>query len=243
MDTIGPGEKAPLFHTTRWTLVLEAGDPSRPDVTEALERLCQVYWFPLYAYARKAGHREEEAKDLTQGFFEKLLEKNYLGIADRRRGRFRWFLLTAFKGFLANEWDRSQTAKRGGGKRPISWDQVSAEERYHLEPSHDQSPDLVFDKRWALTLIDRARRSLREQYEASGKADRFARLEPNLLGNGEPYAGLAEELGTTEAALKQEVHRLRVKLRGLLRAEVAHTVVGEEDVDGEIAYLMEVLAK
>ncbi|MGK0186873.1 MAG: DNA-directed RNA polymerase specialized sigma24 family protein [Verrucomicrobiales bacterium] len=235
-------DKPRLFSTTHWTLVIEAGNPDSAEVSNALEQLCSTYWFPLYAYARKAGHRDEEAKDLTQGFFEKLLEKNYLGIAARRRGRFRWFLLTAFKGFLANEWDRSQAQKRGGGKTLISWDQVSAEERYHLEPSHNQTPDLVYAKRWALTLLDAARKKLRTDYENQGKAEKFAGLEPHLLGGGERYADLATTLGTTEGALKQEIRRMRERFRTLLRTEVGNTVVTKDEIDSEIAYLMEILA-
>ncbi len=235
--------KPELFATTHWTVVLEAGDPDNAEVTRALESLCQSYWLPLYAYARKSGRKEEEAKDLTQGFFEKLLEKNYLGIADRRRGRFRWFLLTAFKGFLANEWDRQTALKRGGKNQPISWDQVSPEERYHLEPTHDQTPDLAYEKRWALTLIGNARQKLGNEFRDAAKEERFKLLEPHLLGGGERYADIAAKLGTTEGALKQEVRRMRLRFREILRAEVGQTVASPDEVDDEIAYLMDVLAK
>ena len=234
-----------LFATTHWTLVLEAGDARSERSNQALEELCGAYWFPLYAYARRLGQDEETAKDSTQGFFAKLLEKNYLGIADRRRGRFRWFMLTAFKGFMANEWDRQKAVKRGGGATLVSLDQISAEERYHLEPAHHESPDRVYEKRWALTLIGAARERLRDEFESAGKLERFAALEPHLTGDGRigAYAELAADFGTTPDAIKQSVHRMKQRYRELVREEVAKTVAWPDEVDDEIVYLMDVLGK
>ena len=178
-------------------------------------------------------------------FFAKLLEKNYLEIAERKRGRFRWFLLTAFKGYLANEWDRESALKRGGKCRPISLDQISAEQRYHLEPSHRVSPDLVYEKKWALELILAARERLRNAFEAEGKSEKFALLEARLPGgnSSQSYAEIAKQLNSTEAAVKQSAHRLKTRYREMVREEVAKTVSDPNAVDEEIAYLMDVLSK
>ncbi len=226
-------------------MVLDAGGEDSAAVLRALEQLCQAYWFPLYGYARSIGHDEAASKDLTQGFFAKLIEKNYLGIADRERGRFRWFLLTAFKRFLSNQREREQALKRGGGREPVSINQALAEEKYHLEPGHDDTPDRVYEKRWSLTLVDTARARLKEEYIAAGKTDKFAALESHLTGDvdSKPYAQLAERFGTSEGAIKQEMLRLKERYRDLVRDEVRKTVALPTDVDDEIAYLMEVLGR
>jgi DNA-directed RNA polymerase specialized sigma24 family protein len=178
----------PLFLTTHWTVVLNAARPDSAEAQEALAKLCRDYWFPLYAYARKQGCDLHSAQDLTQEFFGRLIEKNYLGVADRRRGRFRWFLLTAFKCFLANEWDRSQAQKRGGGKSILSFDGMTAEERYRNEPQDDASPDLVYDRRWAADLLERARSRLRDEYVSAGRLDRLNHLEAETGGFSNPPA-------------------------------------------------------
>lgn len=238
-------ERESLFHTTHWTMVLEAAGGASAGAEAALEELCRIYWYPLYAYARKLGHSKEEAEDSTQGFFAKLLEKNYLAVVSRDRGRFRGFLLTSFKRFLHNEWDRESAVKRGGGKRPISFDEMDAAERFRAEPRDLASPDLLFEKRWALTLIREARLRLREEYERAGKQDRFAFLEGHLPGqlDGKPYAVIADALSVSEGAVKVEVHRMKKSYRDLLRSEVAKTVARPEEIDDEIAYLMEVLGR
>jgi RNA polymerase sigma-70 factor (ECF subfamily) len=238
-------QRDPIFATTRWTMVLHAGRLDSPETAQALAELCRVYWYPLYAYVRRQGFDVPTAQDLTQEFFAKLIEKNYLGLADRQRGRFRWFLLTAFKCFLANEWDRATARKRGGGTRPLSLDELSAEERYRVEPADSASADHLYDRRWALDLLDRARARLREHYQSGDKARRFELLECFLPGE-EPtatQAQIAQQLGLNENAVKQEVHRMKKHFGQLLRAEVAQTVAHPEDVDQELRYLIDVVCR
>jgi len=235
----------PVFATTHWSAVVQAGRPASPEAAEALEELCRTYWYPLYAYVRRLGFDVPSAQDLTQEFFARLLEKNYLSAADRRRGKFRWFLLTAFKCFLANEWDRARALKRGGGKQPLSFDAMTAEERYRLEPADRLTADQIFDRRWALELLDRARRLLREEYAAADKAPRFACLEQYLPGEqpSSTQADLAQTLGTTENALKQEVHRMKRRFGELLRKEVARTVAHSDEVAEELRYLIDAICR
>jgi RNA polymerase sigma-70 factor (ECF subfamily) len=238
-------QRDPIFATTRWTMVLQAGRLDSPETAEALANLCRIYWYPLYAYVRRQGFDPPTAEDLTQEFFAKLLEKNYLGLADRQRGRFRWFLLTAFKCFLANEWDRASAQKRGGGAKPISLDGMTAEERYQVEPADLASADHLFDRRWALDLLERARVRLREHYQASEKGRRFELLESYLPGE-QPIATQAEigcQLGLNENAVKQEVHRMKKLFAELLRGEVAQTVAQPEDVDEELRYLIDIVCR
>jgi RNA polymerase sigma-70 factor (ECF subfamily) len=184
------------------------------------------------------------AQDLTQEFFGKLLEKNYLGIADRRRGKFRWFLLAAFKGFLANEWDRTRAQKRGSGQQPIALDALTAEQRYRLEPADEMTADRIYDRRWALTLLETVRARLKEDCADGGKARHFELLECYLPGE-EPartYAEAGQELGLSEGAVKVEVHRMKKRYGELLRQEVAKTVAHAGEVEEEIRYLIDVLA-
>lgn len=235
----------PVFSTTHWSAVIQAGSSNSPEAREALAELCQTYWYPLYGYARNHGLDVPAAEDLTQEFFGKLLEKNYLGVADRRRGRFRWFLLTAFKCFLANEWDRSQAKKRGGGQEIISFDGISAQERYRLEPESSASPDHLYDVRWAEELLERTRASLQRDYGDGEKARRFSHLVQYLPGE-EPvmsHAELGAALGVSEAAAKQEVYRLRRRFGELLREAVAQTVAHPEEVDDEIRYLIDIVCR
>jgi RNA polymerase sigma-70 factor (ECF subfamily) len=238
-------KRDPIFATTRWTMVLHAGRLDAPETSEALAELCRVYWYPLYAYVRRQGFDVPTAQDLTQEFFARLVEKNYLGLADRQRGRFRWFLLTAFKCFLANEWDRACAQKRGGGARPLSLDEMTAEERYRVEPADPMSADQLYDRRWALDLLARARARLRERYQGDDKHRRFELLESYLPGE-EPASTQAEigrQLGLNENAVKQEVHRMKKLFGELLRSEIAQTVVHPEDVDEELHYLIDVVCR
>ena len=233
----------PVFATTHWSAVVQAGRPASPEAAEALEQLCLTYWYPLYAYVRRLGFDVPSAQDLTQEFFARLVEKNYVSAADRRRGKFRWFLLTAFKCFLANEWDRARTLKRGGGRQPLSYDAMTAEERYRHEPVDTLTADQIFDRRWALELLDRARQLLRDEFVAAGKESRFVCLEQYLPGgqSGSTQAELAQTLGINENALKQEVHRMKRRFGELLRAEVAHTVAHPDEVAEELRYLIDVI--
>jgi DNA-directed RNA polymerase specialized sigma24 family protein len=236
--------REPVFATTHWSAVLTAGRCS-PEADRALAELCRVYWYPLYAYARRQGFDFHTAQDLTQEFFGKLLEKNYLGVADRRRGKFRWFLLTAFKCFLAKEWDRARAQKRGGGKPHISLDQLTAEQRYSLEPADTLSADQIYDRRWALDLLERVRARLKREYERAGKGARFQRLDQHLPG-GEPapsHLETARGLGLTEAAARQEAHRLKKRFGTILREEIAQTVAHPDEVDEEIRYLIDVVCR
>src|SRR5688572_28405035 len=235
----------PVFVSTHWSVVLRAGQPDSPEAHAALAELCRNYWFPLYAYARRQGCDLHHAQDLTQEFFSRLLEKNYLGVADRRRGRFRWFLLTAFKCFLANEWDRSQAQKRGGGKQVVSFDAMTAEERYRHEPADNASADQLYDRRWAADLLDAARTRLRGEYAKADRDGRFRYLEAYLPGR-QPTLSQAEvgaALGLTEGTVKQEVFRVRRRFGELLREAVAETVAHPDEVDDEISYLIDVVCR
>jgi RNA polymerase sigma-70 factor (ECF subfamily) len=235
----------PVFATTHWSAVLQAGRPDSPEAARALAELCRVYWYPLYAYVRRQGFDVPTAQDLTQDFFAKMLEKNYVGIADRKRGKFRWFLLTAFKCFLANEWDRARAQKRGGGAKPLSLDELTAEERYRHEPADALTADQLYDRRWALDLLDRARLRLRDEFAAAGKAERLPHLEPFLSGGSAAidYAQSALQLGLSEAAVRQEAHRFKKRFGELLREEVAQTVAQPDEVADELRYLIDVVCR
>ncbi len=232
-----------VFATTHWSVVLAAGRSDSPQARESLEKLCQTYWYPLYAYVRRRGHAEADAKDLTQGFFAWLLERDWLERADQQRGRFRSFLLTSFNGFLANEWNRARAQKRGGG-RTLSLPFDAADPHCRWEPADNVTPEQVYERRWAVTLLDEVMGRLREDYARQDKAELFAQLKPCLLGQraAQPYAALASTLGMTEGSVKVAVHRLRQRYRQLLRAEIANTVAQPEDVEEEMRHLFAVLA-
>jgi RNA polymerase sigma-70 factor (ECF subfamily) len=231
------------FTTTHWSAVLAAGDAGSPQANAALEALCRAYWYPLYAYVRRKGHSPADAQDLTQSFFARLLTRNYLSAADRNRGRFRSFLLGSLEHFLAREWTRAHAQKRGGGQPAFSLDAVDAEERYRLEPVDELSPDRLFDRRWAMTLIAQAMDRLRAECAANSKADLFDRLAGLLSGEkGEArHSELSAALGLTEGALKVSVHRLRRRFGELVRDEIAQTVGTAEDVGDEVSFLRAVL--
>ncbi|MGD0259532.1 MAG: sigma-70 family RNA polymerase sigma factor [Verrucomicrobiota bacterium] len=232
------------FTTTHWSLVLNARDPASPLATEALEKLCRTYWYPLYVYARRQGEDEEAAKDLTQGFFARLLEKNYLAQAQRERGRFRSFLLASLKHFLADERDKIRAQKRGGGQPIISLDDTTCEDRYRLEPAEAMDAEKLFERRWALTLLEQARARVREEHIKAGKAELYDRLKPFESGdeNASSYAQVAAELGLTESAVKSAVFRMRQHYRELVREEVAHTVESPAEIDEEIRHLIRVIS-
>ena len=237
-------EASPVFVTTHWSVVLTAGRNDTTRAHDALARLCQTYWHPLYAYVRRVGNSPHDAQDLTQEFFARLLEKNYLAAADESRGRFRSFLLAALKHFLANEWDKARAQKRGGGQIPISIDVGAAETSCHFEPADTTTADKIYERRWALTLLDHVLRRLREEYVRDGKQKLFEQLKPTLTeaSRSVAYAEIARRLDTTEGAVKVAVHRLRQRYREILRAEIAETVAGPDEVEDELRNLFAALA-
>ena len=233
------------FTTTHWSLVLAAAGTADTHGREALAKLCQVYWYPLYAFVRRHGHGPHDAQDLTQEFFMRLLEKDYLGDVDRSKGKFRSFLLAALKHFLSKEWARAKTLKRGGGHTLVPLDTLSAEDRYRREPEDNATPERLFERRWALTLLDRVLTRLSEEYDTTGRRAMFEQLQGCLTGDSSllPYAELAARLGMTEGAVKVAVHRLRQRYRGVLRDEIAQTVVDPAEIDDEIRQLFSALGK
>ena len=210
-----------------------------PESREALEELCGRYWYPLYAYVRRRGYGADEAQDLTQEFFARLIEKDTVHVVDPRRGRFRSFLLGTLKHFLANEWDRARAQKRGGGRKTLSIDGASAESRYRHEPADELTPQKLFERRWVLTLLDLVLRDLREEFVSGGRERVFDGLKGFLGGDvpGVPYAQVAGELDMTESAVKVAVHRLRRRYRELLRSQIAQTVASPGEIDDEIRQL------
>jgi RNA polymerase sigma factor (sigma-70 family) len=228
------------FAATRWTVVLAASEKSGPARRRALEELAGLYWFPLYAYIRRRGHAAAQAEDLTQDFFARLVEKQVLAAADRSKGKFRSFLLASVKNFLANEWDKSQTQKRGGGRPLVALDGLDAEARYALEPADDLTPERLFERRWALAVLDQVLARLKQDYADRGGAELFEALKGSLAGEADSptYAAAARRLGMTEGALKVAAHRLRKRYRELLRGEIAETVASPDLVDEEIRYLL-----
>ena len=229
------------FPTTRWTLVVAAGDPQRKEARSALVSLCENYWYPLYAYLRRRGYPADQAQDLTQDFFIRLLEGRYLDRADPEKGRFRSFLLTSLKFFVADEEDRQRAHKRGGGA-VVSLEFSFGEERYQREPAHDETPERIFERRWALTVLDRVIERLRNEFVQHGRPEHFDRLKVFLLGRSDaPYAALALEMKTSEGALKVAIHRLRKRYRELFRQEIADTVADPAEVESELRFLAGVL--
>ena len=239
-----PAARRDWFQSTRWSLVQAAGDTHDPDAREALAELCQIYWPSVYAYIRSRGEALESAQDLTQGFFAEFLEKRYFKDARRDRGRFRAFLLTCVKHYTANERDRARAEKRGGGTSPVRLDLEQAESLTRNIPSGADTPDRIFERQWALTLLDRTLARLDEEAARSGHPERFQRLKPFLTDSaaGARYQDVAGELGMTVSAVKVAMHRLRRKFGSLLREEVAQTVADGALVDEEIRFLFQALA-
>lgn len=232
------------FALTRWSVVLAAGSNDSARARDALEKLCRIYWHPIFAFVRRQGHSPHDAQDLTQEFFARLLAKNYLGAADRSRGRFRSFLLASLKHFLANEWDKAGAQKRGGHQALIPINVQSAETSYALEPADEMTAEKIFERRWALTLLAQVLARLRAEFEQEGKEKLFEQLKATLTGERRTmaYAELGERLGMSEGALKVAVHRMRQRYRELLREEIAETVCGPEEVEAEIRALFSALA-
>jgi RNA polymerase sigma factor (sigma-70 family) len=245
MESPGPGSSdAAGFAATRWTVVLTAArGKTHTQATDALAELCRVYWYPLYAYVRRRGHSPQDAEDLTQEFFARLLARDFLKGVAPEKGKFRAFLLAAMKHFLSNQYDRSHAQKRGGGQTILSLDTPAAECRFRREPADDLTPERLYQRQWALTVLDRVLGRLQGEYTVGGKADLFDEIKGHLTGSRESarYAEGAGRLGMTEGALRVAAHRLRRRYRELLREEIAQTVQRPDEVDEEIAYLLSCL--
>jgi RNA polymerase sigma factor (sigma-70 family) len=237
---VARGRPAGVFATTHWSMVLRAGDSQSAEADSAMERLCECYWYPLYAFVRRKGYGHEDASDLTQGFFARFLEKRYLRSVDSNLGKFRTFLLTSMTHFLANEWDKSQAQRRGGGSLVLSLDQAAAEERYDLEPVDHATPEMLFDRRWAQTVMA----VVLERLAAETEEKRFEILKGFLLEEkgAASYDTVAAQLGLSVAAVTSAIYRMRGRFRALLFEEVANTVNAPEDVEPELRHLMAVLS-
>jgi len=231
------------FATTHWSTVLTASDTASPQARAALERLCRSYWYPLYAFARRHGHLPDDAKDSTQAFFEGLIERGFIRNVVRERGRFRTFLLTAFKRFLVNEWHRGRALKRGGGAVIVPFESNATEEAYLAEPPTVESPDGAYDRAWARTVMEHALRQLAAEFDDSGKTREFAALSPFLSSPADPgeYAKIGQRFRLNAHAVAVAVQRLRRRYRAMVRAEIAHTVPVAADIDAEMRYLVELL--
>lgn len=233
-----------LFLTTRWSTVLKAVDRTAPGSADALEALCQIYWYPLYAFVRRWGYSPHDAQDLTQEFFARLLAKDYLQPVRKEKGRFRTFLIVALKRFLANDWDRAKAQKRGGGTAHLAFDTDFAERRYQEEPATVSQADRVYERRWAMTLLERAMSRLKADYERTDRVTEFECLKNYLTAErgSIPYPEITIELGITSPAARVAVHRLRKQFRILFREEIAHTVSDSDDVDDEVRYVVGALS-
>jgi RNA polymerase sigma-70 factor (ECF subfamily) len=232
------------FATTHWSVVLAAGQSTDAQASEALEQLCRTYWYPLYAYVRREGSSATDAQDLTQEFFARLLEKNYLAQVERQKGKFRSFLLAALRHFLADQRDRARAVKRGGGADCLSLDAQTAEGRYRLEPVDRMDAEKIYERRWAMTLLEQALTRLRDENVAAGKTELFERLRDFVAGESDVSCGeAAAQLALTESAVKSALHRLRQRYRELVREEVAHTVADPAEIDTELRYLITVMSQ
>lgn len=241
-SSVTPGRPR-RFHTTQWSMIVAAREDSGPASRAALESLCRAYWYPLYAYVRRAGHSPADAQDLTQAFFAQLLEKNWIDAADPQRGRFRTFLLVALRRFLAKAWRHASTQKRGGATPTVALDASEAEARFAVEPA--LGPDEVFEHRWAMTVLSKAMERLANEYTASHRAAEFEQLKDCLTAaHGEiPYDRLAAEMKSTAGAVRVAVHRLRKRFRDVLRLEVAETVEDSAELEDELRHLVTVLSR
>lgn len=234
-----------IFPVTQWTVVLKAGATPSPESAAALARLCAAYWYPLYVYVRRSGYAPADAEDLTQEFFARLLEHQWVARVDPDKGRFRSFLLMVMKRFLVKEWDKAKAVKRGGQVQCISLSFDTAETRYIQEPADTRTPEQVFEKQWSLTLLASVLGKLRASYEQDGKGELFCVLEPCLVGarENQPYAELGARLGLAEGAVRTAVFRLRQRYREFLEAEIAQTVASPEEVGEELRHLFRVMAR
>lgn len=243
-DLFDPNARvARRFASTHWSLVVSAARQSSPHSREALEELCAIYWPPLYWHVRRLGYDAAQAQDLTQGFFCRLLEKRALEYVDRERGKFRSFLLASLRHYLANEYDHAHAQKRGGGQTILPIDLRSAESGYSLEPSHDLTAEKLFEKRWALTVLETSLAALQRQYQQAGKAGLFDAIAPFMTAQSDltTYAEIAQRLDMTESAVRMAVSRMRRRYRDKIRTEVARTLDDSDDIDQEMQHLLEAL--
>jgi len=248
---LGPSEEresaAPsrdIFATTHWSVVLAAGHPDSPQASVALETLCRTYWYPLYAYIRRRGYGPEDAQDLTQDFFARLLKENYPGQANPAKGKFRSFLLLTLNHFLSDAHARAATRKRGGGRTVISLDAQVSEGHYRLEPVDELDPERLFERRWARTILDNALARLRAEFVSAGRAEEYGVLRAFEPGEQKTmsYAEAAGRLGVSESAVKSMIHRLRQRHRKLVREEIGHTVTTIAEIDEELRHLITVIS-
>lgn len=242
-SSFGDG-KLSAFSTTHWSVVLSAGQDDFAEASIALERLCRIYWYPIYAFIRRRGSNQPDAEDLTQGFFAQLLEKETIKKVNRQKGKFRSFMLAALTNFVNNEWDKRQTLKRGGKVQIISLDETRAEEIYSQEPVESLTPEKLFERRWAFALVERVLAKLKQEYATADKLRLFEGLEHGLTREvtQEVCAEWAAALSMSEGAVKVALHRLRRRYGELLRSEIAHTVSTPEELDEEIRHLCAALA-
>lgn len=233
------------FRTTHWSVVLSAREHWSVQSTEALERLCRTYWYPIYVFVRRRGYGPHEAEDLTQGFFTKLLEKNYLEAADRGKGKFRTFLLTALTRFLANEWDRGRAQKRGGGHATFSLDELAPPGMEAYDPPSDETPEHLYERQWAEAVLQQVLVRLRDEFDGAGRTGMFEELKSFLLEEkgAVTYSEAANRLKLSLSALKSSIFRLRQRYRDLLREEISNTVASPTEVEEEIRYLLSVLSR
>jgi len=243
-DSGGTSDHPEWFVTTRWSVVLAAGQRNAAGSVEALEFLCRRYWPPIYAFIQRRGFAPADAQDLTQEFFARLLEKNSIEAADAAKGKFRTFLLTALTRFLVNEWERGQAQKRGGGCIHLSLD-FEAEDRHRFEPAAAATPETIYEQRWAGALLEAVLSRLREEYESAGDRERFDILKVFLISEEQVPSGteVAARLGLTESAAYSAVHRLRKRYGEILREEIAHTVNNADEIEDELRFLVQVLSR
>ncbi len=240
----GPEAHGGVFATTHWSVVLAAGRQGSPQAAEALERLCRTYWYPLYAYVRRDGKSPEDAQDLTQEFFARLLARDSLAHVTPGKGKFRSFLLVALRHFLLDQRDRARAAKRGGGAEVAPWDVQDAEKRYLLEPVERLDAEKIYERRWALTLLEQALERLRQESAAAGKTEHFERLRAFVAGDKDVTPrDIAAQMGLSESAVRSAIHRLRERYRALVREEIAHTVADPGEVETEIRHLITVVSQ
>jgi len=232
-----------VFATTHWSVVLAAKDGHTPESCAALEKLCRAYWYPLYAHIRRRGYAENEAQDLTQGLFQRLLQQQFLSGLLREGGRFRSYLITALRHHLAEDWQRSRAQKRGGGEPIISIDAQSAEDRYRLEPRDERTPETIYEYRWAMALLDQVLGRLQQEFSDTGKSELFNELRTYMVEGATEmsYAEGASRLGMSEEALRKAVQRLRKRYQELFRQEIAQTLANPAEVEDELLHLQAVM--